>query len=63
VKLDAILGRGGFNLDRITELEPDFLNPAHGEADHVHDEHCDQIMTTIRRDTTTSTTMDREASR
>jgi G3E family GTPase len=41
VKLDAILGRGGFNLDRITELEPDFLNPTHGEAGHVHDEDCD----------------------
>lgn len=41
VPLDAILGRGGFDLDRITELEPEFLNPAHGEAGHVHDEHCD----------------------
>jgi G3E family GTPase len=27
--------------ERITDLEPDFLNPAHGEAGHVHDEHCD----------------------
>jgi G3E family GTPase len=41
VRLDAILGRGGFNLDRITELEPDFLNAPHGDAGHVHDEHCD----------------------
>jgi G3E family GTPase len=40
VSLTAILGRGGFDLNRITELEPDFLNPAHGEAGHVHDEHC-----------------------
>jgi len=40
VPLDAILGRGGFDLDRILDLEPDFLNPAHGEAGHVHDEHC-----------------------
>lgn len=40
VNLDLILGRGGFNLERITELEPDFLNPEHGEAGHVHDEHC-----------------------
>lgn len=40
VPLDAILGRGGFDLDRITQLEPDFLNPAHGEPGHVHDEHC-----------------------
>ncbi|HVM99790.1 MAG TPA: GTP-binding protein [Caulobacteraceae bacterium] len=41
VPLDAILGRGGFDLDRILELEPEFLNPAHGEPGHVHDEHCD----------------------
>ena len=40
VPLDAILGRGGFDLDRILDLEPAFLNPAHGEAGHVHDEHC-----------------------
>jgi G3E family GTPase len=41
VPLNAILGRGGFDLNRINELEPDFLNPAHGEAGHVHTEHCD----------------------
>ena len=41
VALDAILGRGGFDLDRILDLEPDFLNPAHGEPGHVHDEDCD----------------------
>ncbi|WP_158917807.1 GTP-binding protein [Caulobacter sp. S45] len=41
VPLDAILGRGGFDLDRMVSLEPDFLNPAHGDAGHVHDEHCD----------------------
>ena len=41
VPLEAVLGRGGFDLDRIIELEPEFLNPAHGEAGHVHDEHCD----------------------
>jgi G3E family GTPase len=40
VPLSAILGRGGFDLDRIVQLEPDFLGPAHGEAGHVHDEHC-----------------------
>jgi G3E family GTPase len=44
VALDAILDRGGFDLARITELDPEFLsgseNPAHGEAGHVHDEHC-----------------------
>jgi len=41
VPLDAILGRGSFDLDRITAIEPEFLNPAHGEPGHVHDEHCD----------------------
>ena len=40
VPLDAILGRGGFDLDRISDLDPEFLNPPHGEAGHVHDEHC-----------------------
>ena len=41
VALDAILGRGGFDLERITALEPEFLNPPHGEAGHMHDEHCE----------------------
>src|SRR5205085_989485 len=40
VPLEAILGRGSFDLARIVELEPEFLNPAHGEEGHVHDEHC-----------------------
>src|ERR1700742_908950 len=40
VPLDAILGCGGFDLDRILTLEPEFLNPAHGEPGHVHDEDC-----------------------
>jgi G3E family GTPase len=40
VPLDAILGRHAFDLARVTELAPDFLNPGHGEAGHVHDEHC-----------------------
>jgi G3E family GTPase len=40
VSLDKILGRGGFDLERITSLEPEFLNPPHGEEGHVHDEHC-----------------------
>ena len=31
-----VLGRGGFDLDRITTLEPGFL-----ASPHVHDEHCD----------------------
>ncbi|MDO9431601.1 MAG: GTP-binding protein [Phenylobacterium sp.] len=41
VPLDAILGRGGFDLARIVEVQPEFLNPAHGEPGHVHDEDCD----------------------
>ena len=41
VPLDAIIGRGGFDLDRIVELEPQFLNPPHGEAGHVHGPDCD----------------------
>jgi G3E family GTPase len=41
VPLDKVLGRGGFDIDRIVSLEPEFLNPAHGEAGHVHDEHCE----------------------
>ncbi|MBW8813494.1 MAG: GTP-binding protein [Caulobacterales bacterium] len=40
VPLDTILGRHAFDLARVTELQPEFLNPAHGEAGHVHDEHC-----------------------
>jgi G3E family GTPase len=41
VALEKVLGVGGFDIERITSLEPDFLNAAHGEAGHVHDEHCD----------------------
>jgi G3E family GTPase len=41
VALAAILGRGGFDLERITALEPEFLSPAHGEPGHVHDEDCE----------------------
>ena len=41
VALSAVLGRGGFDLARIVALEPQFLNPAHGEEGHVHDEDCD----------------------
>ncbi len=40
VPLDRVLGRGGFDLERITSLEPGFLNDGAEEADHVHDEHC-----------------------
>ncbi len=41
VPLDKVLARGGFDIERIVSLEPDFFNPAHGEAGHVHNEHCD----------------------
>jgi G3E family GTPase len=41
VPLEQVLGRGSFDLERITEIEPDFLNPGHGEPGHVHDEDCD----------------------
>ena len=41
VPLEMVLGRGGFDLDRVLELEPEFLNPAHGEPGHVHDEACE----------------------
>jgi G3E family GTPase len=40
VNLDTILGRGGFDLNRIIDLEPHFLNPSHGEEGHVHAENC-----------------------
>ena len=38
--LSAILGRGSFDLERIVDLEPEFLNPPHGEPGHVHDADC-----------------------
>ena len=41
VPLEAVLGRNSFDLERIVSLEPDFLNPAHGEPGHVHDEACE----------------------
>jgi G3E family GTPase len=40
VALRAILGRGSFDLERIVDLEPAFLNPAHGEPGHVHSDDC-----------------------
>ncbi|MBA3050639.1 GTP-binding protein [Brevundimonas sp.] len=40
VPLDQVLGLGGFALGRILDINPEFANPAHGEAGHVHDEHC-----------------------
>lgn len=41
VALDKVLGRGGFDLDRIVSLEPNFLDPVHGAPGHVHEEHCE----------------------
>jgi G3E family GTPase len=41
VPLAALLDQGGFDLERITASEPEFLNPAHGEAGHVHGADCD----------------------
>jgi G3E family GTPase len=40
VALDTVLGRGGFDLDRIVALAPAFLRAGHGEPGHVHDDHC-----------------------
>ncbi|MBJ7447426.1 MAG: GTP-binding protein [Brevundimonas sp.] len=40
VPLDQVLGLGGFDLERILDINPQFANPAHGEDGHVHDEHC-----------------------
>ncbi len=40
IDLDKVLGQGGFDLDRIVALEPEFLNPAHGEPGHVHGPDC-----------------------
>jgi len=44
VPLDQVLGVHGFDLERILDINPAFATsasgPAHGEAGHVHDEHC-----------------------
>jgi G3E family GTPase len=40
VPLDQVLGLHGFDLERITEVRPDFVNPPHGAEGHVHDENC-----------------------
>lgn len=41
VPIEAIIGRRSFDLNRVTDLEPEFLNPPHGEPGHVHDEACE----------------------
>ncbi|HEY1073604.1 GTP-binding protein, partial [Brevundimonas sp.] len=40
VPLDQELGLNDFDLERILEVKPDFVNPPHGAEGHVHDEHC-----------------------
>jgi G3E family GTPase len=40
VPLDQVLGQHGFDLDRITEVRPDFVNPPHGAEGHVHGDDC-----------------------
>ena len=40
VPLDQVLGLVAFDLERILEVKPDFVNPPHGADGHVHDEHC-----------------------
>ncbi len=40
VSLTRVLGRGGFDLERIVSLEPEFLNPPHGDPGHIHDQYC-----------------------
>jgi len=45
VPLHEILGRGAFDLDRILEIEPDFL----GEDDHEHDETITSVSVSSQR--------------
>jgi G3E family GTPase len=42
VPLDQVLNQGAFDLNRILELDPAFLEHGHDDHDHghVHDEHC-----------------------
>ncbi|MEG1451987.1 CobW family GTP-binding protein [Brevundimonas sp.] len=40
VPLDQVLGQHAFDLERILEVNPNFVNPPHGADGHVHDEHC-----------------------
>ena len=40
VPLDLILNRGAFDLGRIVEIEPNFLDPGHGEPGHLHEADC-----------------------
>jgi G3E family GTPase len=40
VALDQLLHRGGFDLQRIALLQPQFLQAAHDDTSHVHDDNC-----------------------
>lgn len=44
VALDAVLGRNAFDLDRILDIEPDFLEPGHH---HHHSEDISSIAVTV----------------
>ena len=69
VALDKVLARGGFDIERIVSLDPDFLNPPnppHGEPDHIHDDQCASGNDGLRHDSgivsvclTAETPMDR----
>jgi G3E family GTPase len=41
VPLEAVLGRGSFDLDRLTMIEPALLDDACSAPGHVHDAHCE----------------------
>ncbi|RZJ42022.1 MAG: GTP-binding protein, partial [Brevundimonas sp.] len=40
VPLDQVLGVHAFDLDRILEVRPDWVNPPHGAEGHVHGDDC-----------------------
>lgn len=42
VSLDAVLGRNAFDLERILEIDPDFLSGEAGEDHHHHHHHDDE---------------------
>jgi G3E family GTPase len=41
VKIDDVLGRNAFDLDRILDIEPEFLKAEEHDHDHGHDHHHD----------------------
>lgn len=46
VAIDSVIGRDAFNLERILEREPDFLN---GEDDHEHDSEVNSVSFEVER--------------